>query len=79
MSPRIHNILFALIITAILAATAYVLHAEAPSLTFAGYAARVSRAAEDVAAPRGEGETERMIDAGELSDHPAKYYKVIEE
>lgn len=71
MKRRVHNLLFALLLGAVLGATAYALHTRMPSL---GTSFGLPREAQS----KEKSKTERMIESGELSDHEAKYYKVIE-
>ena len=71
---RIHNILFAILLGIVLGVTAYALHTRMPSWGLPDYS--IPRAA--VSKERKSNETERMIESGELSDHKASYYKVLE-
>ncbi len=75
MSTRLHNVIFAVLLGIILGITAYALDTRTPEMEKAPLSIEVP-----VENPgKNRTETERMIDAGELSDHPAKYYRVIDE
>lgn len=71
MSKRVHNIIFALLLGLVLGVTAYSVYSRLPSLELSQAESRES--------DKISSETERMIESGELSDHPAKYYKVLEQ
>jgi len=71
MSKRVHGIIFALLIGLVLGVTAYSVYSRLPS--------QVVLPAESRESDKISSETERMIESGELSDHPAKYYKVLEQ
>ncbi len=74
MSGRLHAIIFAIMLGTITGVTAYALYLRAPGLGCSFYSVQLPRPAES---KEKRSETERMIDAGELSNHPAKYYRVL--
>lgn len=76
MNHRLHNIIFALLIGAIFGATAYAVHVRAPGLGCSHYSVQLPKEAQS---RESKGKTERMIESGELSDHPAKYYRILQE
>jgi hypothetical protein len=71
MAKRIHNIIFALLIGLVLGVTAYSVYSRLP--------AQVVSPAESRESSESSSKTERMIENGELSDHPAKYYRMLEQ
>ena len=75
MKRRLHNIIFALLIGAIFGATAYAVHVRAPGLGCSHYSVQLPKEAQS---KESKSKTERMIEEGKLSDHPAKYYRVVE-
>jgi hypothetical protein len=78
MSDRSHNIIFVFLLAVILAATAYAMHVRLPSVGFDQYRIDIPReASSKESSKKKSNKTERMIEAGELSDHEAKYYKVL--
>jgi hypothetical protein len=78
MGMRLHNIIFALLLGIILGVTAYAIHVRLPSVGLPHYLIEIPRSADSKESSKKKtSKTERMIEAGELSDHEAKYYKVL--
>lgn len=78
MSMRFHNVIFALLLGVILGVTAYVVHVRLPSSGYPQYLLEIPREASSKESSKKESsKTEQMIEAGELSDHEAKYYRVL--
>ncbi len=95
MSPRVHNLVFALIVGVVFGATAWSVAARDPQITDAPSVSLPKGAIEAPVAietelrmengkrrrrrGRNRNRTERLIEQGELSDHPAAFEKKVHE